>query len=750
MSEPRWEATGYGLRATGDKPPRRTTWGFPFSLWEKLASYSAPDEGSPGSATHPPPVRRAAHAPLRGAAHPPVRDAAHAPVRRAAQAPLRGAAHPPVFPFSLREKVAPYSAPDEGSPQIWTALLLTVADSPVPRGRGPGLSASVGQERPHPRACVRVHSAGSGANAPFPPETQTREPAWNARTSWRLPLCLLLSACSLAPAPPPSLTPAERLDLLASGLSTAVARYTDDLGAVADVLEAADPQLVPLLLPHDTAGTLTDDASEIPVGPDIAWVKIRREVRGGVVEYRGRVEGDDLDRVQIYVDAQGGPAPDRVYTLGNPILQSEVIPGGTMADIGVGVPGQAFADDRGWTFVLPMANPGPVSMTVRARRADDTGISDPTERDRVDDAAGGVFGATSEAVGLLVALLSEGGHGGPPLRAGDDGGPEDDPDLLVAVALAWAPWLDLVDAAVRPQVRADARDRLRYAREVDAWLSERARPWSVHGLGSVQKVLWAWPGGQGVVYGARPLAWESDALSAEAYRFHVADLETLRILRDEFPLKDTPYTTGDARDDKTWADLDYRADDAGMEALCDQKLLDRRTCFRWQRDRDEQRSLGLVDGAPIAMNLGTSASIQTDRWVEEDSFAGDCSTATSVMISMLQSVGLAPLALGWAGQTWYEPTHNLPLVWDGLRFLPMQASPSAKWRSKPAFVYALVPPLQSHAMGVGWGGFGAAGPSVPGSQTSYADLDSLLMEGVVAETVMRWLTEGQAGGWPQI
>ncbi len=60
------------------------------------------------------------------------------------------------------------------------------ADSPGARGRAPGESASVGQERPHPRACVRALSVGSGATAPFPPGTRTREPALKARTSCRL------------------------------------------------------------------------------------------------------------------------------------------------------------------------------------------------------------------------------------------------------------------------------------------------------------------------------------------------------------------------------------------------------------------------------------------------------------------------------------------------------------------------------------------------------------------------------------
>ena len=75
---------------------------------------------------------------------------------------------------------------------------LVLADSPVPRGRGPDASASVLEERPHPRACVRVDSAGSGAPAPFPAETQTRKPALKARTSCGLQFWLplaLLTAC---------------------------------------------------------------------------------------------------------------------------------------------------------------------------------------------------------------------------------------------------------------------------------------------------------------------------------------------------------------------------------------------------------------------------------------------------------------------------------------------------------------------------------------------------------------------------
>ncbi len=74
-----------------------------------------------------------------------------------------------------------------------------LADSPAPRGRGPGASASVGQERPHPRARVRVDSAGSGAIAPFPPDTQPREPALKARTSCRLPFWLPLALAGCIP-----------------------------------------------------------------------------------------------------------------------------------------------------------------------------------------------------------------------------------------------------------------------------------------------------------------------------------------------------------------------------------------------------------------------------------------------------------------------------------------------------------------------------------------------------------------------
>ncbi len=79
-------------------------------------------------------------------------------------------------------------------------LAAPLADSPAPRGRGPGLSASVGEERPHSRACARVPSAGSGATAPFPPGTQTREPALKARTSCRLQFWLPIPTFHALPA----------------------------------------------------------------------------------------------------------------------------------------------------------------------------------------------------------------------------------------------------------------------------------------------------------------------------------------------------------------------------------------------------------------------------------------------------------------------------------------------------------------------------------------------------------------------
>ncbi len=548
-------------------------------------------------------------------------------------------------------------------------------------------------------------------------------------------MILLLLGCTADPGlPDPTLTPEQRLDALAPGLAAEVAKYTDDLDPVADVLERASPDLRPFLMPKDS-GMLPDDVGELAVGPDIAWVQVSRKRNGALWTYTGHVEGTDLAQVQLFVNTRGGPAPDSRIDLGSTLMQSSVIPGGTTVENTAAIPGQGSHDAHGWDFTFGLeAGTGPVQIVARALAPEDPD-SPKAERDRVDDAAGGVFGSVTHVPELVVELLADGAS---------------DPDLLVAIASTWGPWLDLVEPGGRPQVHADAKARLRYATEVDEWLSAQGRDWSVHALGPVQKLLWAWPGGEGAVYGARPLAWESGLLSAEAWRFHVAGVDTLRVLRDELPLGDDPSATADARDSRVWGEMDYRADDAGMQALCDQERLDRRTCFKWEHDRKEGRSLGSVDGVPVPLYLGTSASFQTDRWVDEGTFVGDCSTATSVMITALQAVGLSPLALGWAGETWYEPTHNLPLVWDGRRFSPTQAGPSGKWNGHLTFLYAAVPFFNSGSLAVGWGGFGATGSAVPGAVTTYGDLNTLLDDGIAPETVLRWMTDARTGGWPGI
>lgn len=546
---------------------------------------------------------------------------------------------------------------------------------------------------------------------------------------------LLLAACSSDPTPAdPTLTPEERLDKLAPGLSVEVAKYTGDLEPIADVLELAHPELRRFLMPKDS-GMLNDEVDELAVGPDILWVKVSRRRNGASWTYVGHVEGTDLETVQLFVNARNGPAPDHRIDLGTPIMQSDVIPGGTTTESSVGIAGQAFHDDHGWDFTFDLlAGTGPVQILARAIAPLDPDDPKP-ERDRVDDASAAVFGSVTQVPELVVELLADGAT---------------DPDLLVAIAATWGPWLDLVDPTVRPQVHADARARLKYAVEVDAWLAGQGRDWSVHGLGAVQKLLWAWPGGEGAVYGARPLAWEPGALSADAWRFHVADVETLRMLRDELPLGEDAMSTADARDTRVWGDMAYRADDAGMQALCDQERIDRRACFQWEHDKQEGRSLGAVDGVPVPLYLGTSASFQTDRWVDEGTFVGDCSTATSVMITALQAVGLSPLALGWAGETWYDPTHNLPLVWDGQRYMPTQAGPSARWNGQRTFLYAAIPFFNSGALGVGWGGFGATGAAVPGAVSTYGELNTILEDGIAPATVLRWMADSREGVWPQI
>lgn len=562
-------------------------------------------------------------------------------------------------------------------------------------------------------------------------------------------LLLALGCTDVEATPDPQATPEERLDALAPGaspsLSKTVALYTRDLDSVADVLEQVEPALVPMLLPKDSA-VLNDDVEEVLQldAPDIATVQIKRTADKNQATFRGRVTGLNLDTVQILVQSSGGPTPDWRYDLATPIQRGEVIAGGTKVSSSVAVPGEAVKSDKGWDFEFSVPGSGPMSLIVRAVAApsdenSSSGGSGTTgEREMVDDAPGGVYGSQSEAVRLLIDLLQDEDIGGK------------DPDLLVAVALTWAPWLDLVQTAIQPTVRADAKARMRYADEVDRWLEKRAAGWTVHGLGGIQKVLWAWPGAESAVYGARPLGWEQEKLSMEAYRFHVAGVDTLRILRDDLPFDPGGFITADQRDARIWKDLDYRAEDSGMEALCDQKLLDRRTCFRWERDHAEGRSLGTVDSAPVALNLGTSAAMQTHRWTEEDSFAGDCATATTVAIAAFQAVGLAPLAIGWAGDTWYEPTHNMPLVWNGKRFAPMQAGPSEKWNGHAAFIYATLPPINAAALSLGWGGAGARGPAVPGTQTTYGELNTWLDDGIPAESVLRWLEEGRQGQWPEI
>jgi len=554
---------------------------------------------------------------------------------------------------------------------------------------------------------------------------------------------LLLAACTEEPeAPEPGLTPEERLDALAPGLAVETAKHTKDLGAVADVLELASPSLRRFLIARDS-GKLDDALDELVEGPDIAWVKVFRTPEGSCGAFTGHVDGASLDTLQLYANVRGGPAPDVRLDLGTPVMLSTVIPGSTQVEDNVAISGQAFHDDHGWDFTIDV--PGvtgspaarscsPVQLTARAGAPEDA--DHPlAERDRVDDAAAGSFGVGNHVPELVVELLDDGAK---------------DPDLLVAIAATWGPWLDLVEPSVRPTVHAAARERLRYASEVDRWLAEQGRPWSVHALGATQKLTWAWPGGEGAVYGARPLAWETGLLSAEAWRFHVADVETLRILRDELPLGDDPVSTAEARDARTWADMAYRADDEGMRALCDQERLDRRDCFLWEHDVKAGASLGTVDGAPVPLAAGTSATLQTDRWVEEGSFVGDCSTATTVMIAALQAVGLAPIALGWAGETWYDPTHNLPLVWDGRVYRATQAGPSAKWAGRTTFVYGAIPFFNSAALGIGWGGYGATGSAVPGAVTTYGELNTLLDDGVAADTVLRWMADGREGAWPEI
>ena len=528
---------------------------------------------------------------------------------------------------------------------------------------------------------------------------------------------LFLLGCALL-SPEAGLTPAERLDHALPGLAEAVRRYTEDLGPVADLVDEADPALVALLLPR-SEGMIPDRVAESPA---VDLLAARVELDGSVLA--GRIEG--YGSPGLLVDVARGAAPDLRVRFRDEGIWVEEMDGWSFGPP-VRVAGESAG--RGGTVdfrvdLRPWVELGHVGAAVAGEAA---GVE-------WDYGPAGVLGVPEpHAVALLVGLV----------------GVAEDADLTVAVALGYATWRAHVQDPTL--VAVDARARLEYGVDLDPWLVRHQAGWRLGTQPAVNKLLWAWPGGEAVVYGALPLAWAPEPLSAEAYRFHVPSVAALATLRDDLSFAADAQVTADRRDEAIWDEMDYRAADAGMAALCKDKLLSSATCFSWKQDRNAGRTLGVVDGRPVPMHLGTSVERQLERLAEEGSTVGDCATATTLALAAYQAVGLAPLGVGYAGPSWTYPTHNFPLWSEGDRLRSPQGMPSHRWDGDTTWAYAVLPVVDPYAgVALGWEPDGwARGGSVAGGALGYGELGTWIGEGVELADVAAWIEDGATGAWPE-
>lgn len=586
-----------------------------------------------------------------------------------------------------------------------------------------------------------------------------------------LTLWSLLAACTTAETVElaDAHTPAERLDAALPGLAAAAARYTDDLGPLADLVEAADADLVRLLLPAPAGGTWQDLVGD---GPSFDLVSASAGWKDGWIE--GEVSGKGVGELGAWllVDLGRGPSPDlRLHLLRD---------------------GATASPMEGWSFGPEVALPAQNALsgdTLRyrvdlrgtrwgaaPRRGTVTALL--TDGVRTDAGPAGLLGAPEpRAVELLAALVSPGhtprssggaagGGAASPGGAAPVGALEDpsaearrlaadlraDPDLALAVALGFAPWLDLVEPSVRPLVLQDARERLRYGLDIDAWLALKGARWSLGAVPAEVKLAWAWPGGENVVYGALSLGFEDGLLSRERYRYHVPSVEELRQLRELVPVEPSRDDMAVAVDDAVWAELRYRARDEGMTALCERDALDDRSCFLWERDRAARRGLGPVDGELVPLHEATSVGLQLREKADEGRFIGDCTTATTLAGATWQALGIAPLFVGYAGPDWYRPTHNQPFYFDGVRFAPTQGMPDPAWDAETAWVYLVVPPLAGPASftvateASGW----ARGGALPGASMPYGAMGVRLLDGFPPSELLTWIRAPYSRSWPSL
>lgn len=499
----------------------------------------------------------------------------------------------------------------------------------------------------------------------------------------------------------------------------------------AALLSRASPGLVDLLLPGVQRGPLPDIVGE-DRRVDLVEADVRVEGTELVATVRGR--GVVQNGVWLRLDTRGGPAPDMLLGFGRGWSREAVLDGG-----------------------LP--SPSLARETLPVVEADDT-LSfrvDLAGSGRFDRAHAGSAVVTLKSLDGLVEEVAPGGVLGPTPEGAVDvlaaivrAGAVKDADLAVALAVTFGGLRGVVAPEVTAVVDADAVGWLRYGEGLDAWLAERGADWSVAKLDALGKLVWAWPAAQGVAYGAAAMAHEAPALDLARYRFLVPDAAALARLRDLAPLHEEAGTTATAIDRQTWARLRYRARDDLMAALCRAEALGEDVCEGWVRDRKAGTDLGKLGERAVRLEEGVSATWQLDVLGREGVFVGDCATATALAIATMQAVGLPAIGMGWAGMDDTTPTHDVPLWYDGARFLGTQRGPAPAWARDTAFVYVTVPvvhPGSGFALAKEPGGWSRGG-AVAGGWARYGDVAAALQNGVPGTAVDRWIDMQAAGGWP--
>jgi hypothetical protein len=496
------------------------------------------------------------------------------------------------------------------------------------------------------------------------------------------------------------------------------------LDATAAVLDQADPRLVDLLLPAGTDAPLADATGEDPqvdlLSAD-AWLD--GTVLHGFVAGPGVVE----DGAALDVDLGNGPAADLELRFGRGWARALPLDGGIAPLADNVVP--EIGDDR-LDFAIDLGNRAPAAGSVRARL--------PTADGRTEDVGpAGLLGEPpDEALDVLLALV--------------EAEPVTDADLAVSLAITFGTLRPLVADDVVTRVDADAVDWLRYGQGLDAWLADAGAEWRFDDLDAFGKLTWAWPAAQSVVYGAVPLAGVAGPLDADHYRFVVPDVATLERLRDLAPLSASLSGTAHAVDAAINGRLRYRTHDALMETLCRTRRMGKDVCAGWRADARSGRTLGVLGDTPVAQYEGVSASWQVGVLAREGAWVGDCATATALTIATLQALGIPAIGVGWSGEDFATPTHDIPLWYDGERFRGTQVGPAAKWANARAFVYVTLPgvhPINTFTLGREPGGWSRGG-AVAGGWTTFGDLARTLREGLPAEVVGGWVDVEAAGGWP--